>query len=339
MTKNLLMQALFRAKSTRRPAKGLILHSDRRSQYCSHDYQKLTQQFSMVPSMSRKGDCWDTHHRTSFWGTLKNELVQHRRYRTRAQATQEITEYIGYSKTGNGNRHVSVICHRLFLQSNTMKNDSLLNPLDSLFDNRPHKGNVSVARFDSTAYLVAQDVWISFRIPPFESALAAGDETSKRHLTIPPPTVPALKHPCLGPTRFRHSDMIEDGAGQPAKQGCRVVSVLVEGCPAHKLPVQILYQVNPIPAVITRQMLYQFLGKAPIFLPWDRRYRSHAPAWPSLANDAVTKKHKAIVHMCNTGLLHIQCELQLAFKEFPASFTHCFHVRLGSLDTTTKSSA
>lgn len=94
MTKNLVMQALFRAKATQRPAKGLILHSDRGSQYCSHDYQKLTRQFGMVPSMSRKGDCWDNAPMESFWGTLKNELIHHRHYQTRKQAIQEITEYI-----------------------------------------------------------------------------------------------------------------------------------------------------------------------------------------------------------------------------------------------------
>ena len=94
MTKNLVMQALFRGVSARRPAKGLILHSDRGSQYCAHDYQKLLGQFGMTTSMSRKGDCWDNAPMESFWGTLKNELVHHRRYRTRAQAIREITEYI-----------------------------------------------------------------------------------------------------------------------------------------------------------------------------------------------------------------------------------------------------
>lgn len=94
MTKNLVMQALFRATSTKRPTKGLILHSDRGSQYCANDYQKLLEQFGMTASMSRKGDCWDNAPMESFWGTLKNELVHHRRYRTRAQAIQEITEYI-----------------------------------------------------------------------------------------------------------------------------------------------------------------------------------------------------------------------------------------------------
>lgn len=94
MTKNLVMQALFRATSTKRPAKGLIHHSDRGSQYCAHEYRKLLEQFGMAASMSRRGDCWDNAPMESFWGTLKNELVHHRRFHTRAQAIQEITEYI-----------------------------------------------------------------------------------------------------------------------------------------------------------------------------------------------------------------------------------------------------
>ena len=57
MTKDLVMRALFRATSTKRPAKGLVLHSDRVSQYCAHNYQKLPKQFGMISSMSRKGGC------------------------------------------------------------------------------------------------------------------------------------------------------------------------------------------------------------------------------------------------------------------------------------------
>jgi putative transposase len=94
MTKALVMQALFRACATQRPGKGLIHHSDRGSQYCAHDYQKLLKQFGMIPSMSRKGNCWDNAPMESFWGTLKTELVHHRRFATRTQARQEITEYI-----------------------------------------------------------------------------------------------------------------------------------------------------------------------------------------------------------------------------------------------------
>jgi transposase InsO family protein len=48
----------------------------------------------MRVSMSRKGNCYDNAPVESFWGTLKTELVHHRRYRTRAEAADEIMEYI-----------------------------------------------------------------------------------------------------------------------------------------------------------------------------------------------------------------------------------------------------
>lgn len=94
ITKNLVSQSLFRAVAAKRPAEGLIHHSDRGSQYCSYEYQELLGQFEMKSSMSRKGNCYDNAPMESFWGTLKQELVHHRRYRTRQEAVQEITEYI-----------------------------------------------------------------------------------------------------------------------------------------------------------------------------------------------------------------------------------------------------
>ena len=94
MTKRLVIQALFRATASKHPNKGLIAHSDRGGQYCAHDYQNLLQQFGMIASMSRKGDCYDNAPMESFWGILKTELVHHRRFKTRQQAIQEITEYI-----------------------------------------------------------------------------------------------------------------------------------------------------------------------------------------------------------------------------------------------------
>jgi len=94
ITKNLVSQSLFRAVAAKRPAEGLIHHSDRGSQYCSYEYQELLCQFEMKSSMSRKGNCYDNAPMESFWGTLKQELVHHRRYRTRQEAVQEITEYI-----------------------------------------------------------------------------------------------------------------------------------------------------------------------------------------------------------------------------------------------------
>jgi putative transposase len=94
LTKNLVSQSLFRAVAAKGPVAGLIHHSDRGSQYCSQEYRKLLDQFHMRVSMSRKGDCYDNAPMESFWGTLKNELVHHRRYGTRREAIEEITEYI-----------------------------------------------------------------------------------------------------------------------------------------------------------------------------------------------------------------------------------------------------
>ncbi len=94
MTRHLVMQALFRATATHRPPPGLIHHTDRGSQYCALEYQALVRQFGMHASMSRRGNCFDNAPIESFWGTLKNELIYHRRFATRDQARREIAEYI-----------------------------------------------------------------------------------------------------------------------------------------------------------------------------------------------------------------------------------------------------
>jgi putative transposase len=94
MTKEFVSQSLFRAVVAKRPPRGLIHHSDRGSQYCSKEYRKLLTQFGMQTSMSRKGNCYDNAPVESFWGTLKNELIYHRRFKTRDEAIREITEYI-----------------------------------------------------------------------------------------------------------------------------------------------------------------------------------------------------------------------------------------------------
>ena len=94
LTRNLVSQSLFRAVAAKRPADGLIHHSDRGSQYCSHEYRNLMDRFGLKVSMSGKGKCYDNAPMESFWGTLKQELIHHRRYRTRLQAIRDITEYI-----------------------------------------------------------------------------------------------------------------------------------------------------------------------------------------------------------------------------------------------------
>jgi len=94
LTRNLVSQSLFKAVAAKCPAKGLIHHSDRGSQYCSYEYRNILERFGLLASMSRKGNCYDNAPMESFWGTLKQELVHHRRYRTRQEAIRDITEYI-----------------------------------------------------------------------------------------------------------------------------------------------------------------------------------------------------------------------------------------------------
>ncbi len=66
MTKNLIIQSLFRGISEKRPPNGLIHHSDRGSQYCAYEYRKVLDKFGMVASMSRRGNCYDNAPMESF---------------------------------------------------------------------------------------------------------------------------------------------------------------------------------------------------------------------------------------------------------------------------------
>jgi len=94
LTKNLVTQSLLRATAARRPAKGMIHHSDRGSQYCALEYQRILGQLELRASMSGKGNCYDNAPMESFWGTLKQELVHHKHYTTKQEAIRDITEYI-----------------------------------------------------------------------------------------------------------------------------------------------------------------------------------------------------------------------------------------------------
>ena len=94
MTADLVVDALQMARWRRRPGKGLLVHSDRGSQYASGRFQTMLKDHGYIGSMSRKGNCWDNAPAESFFHTLKTELIHHRRFETREQAKQEIFEYI-----------------------------------------------------------------------------------------------------------------------------------------------------------------------------------------------------------------------------------------------------
>lgn len=94
MTAQLVCDALTTAIWQRRPAAGLIHHSDRGSQYASRRFRTLLDDYQFVGSMSRKGNCWDNAVAESFFGSLKQERVQWRNYQTRHAAQQDVLHYI-----------------------------------------------------------------------------------------------------------------------------------------------------------------------------------------------------------------------------------------------------
>jgi putative transposase len=92
--RQLALDALARAMSSRRPSGGLIHHSDRGSVYASGDYRDALDDMGAVPSMSRKGDCWDNAVAESFFATVKGEMIDHEDFKTRAEAIAAIADYI-----------------------------------------------------------------------------------------------------------------------------------------------------------------------------------------------------------------------------------------------------
>lgn len=91
---DLVERALRMALYQRQPGRGLIHHSDRGSQYASHQIRNLLAANQIQVSMSGKGNCYDNAVMESFFGTLKNEWVHHQRYQSRYQARLDIFKYI-----------------------------------------------------------------------------------------------------------------------------------------------------------------------------------------------------------------------------------------------------
>jgi transposase InsO family protein len=92
--RELALAALRKALTMRRPAAGLIHHSDRGSQYCSIDYQAELRRHGILISMSGKGNCYDNAMVETFFKTLKSELVWRTVFYTRQEADQAIGRYI-----------------------------------------------------------------------------------------------------------------------------------------------------------------------------------------------------------------------------------------------------
>ena len=96
MQTNAVTDALRMAWFRRRPEPGLIFHSDRGSQYCSHEFQSELKRFEMKSSMSRKGNCWDNAPTESLWGRLKVGRLYGRRFATRRDAMDEVIDWLNF---------------------------------------------------------------------------------------------------------------------------------------------------------------------------------------------------------------------------------------------------
>ena len=94
MTATLVCDALTMALWRRHLPTGVIVHSDRGSQYCSASYQKLLKKYQLICSMSKKGDCYDNAAMESWNHSFKVEAVHGERFLTRADAKQQVFEYI-----------------------------------------------------------------------------------------------------------------------------------------------------------------------------------------------------------------------------------------------------
>lgn len=94
MKATLVNDALLMAIWKRKPARGLISHTDRGSQYASKSHRALLKIHGIKQSMSRRGNCWDNAVAESFFHTLKVELVHHEKFKTKEEAKQKIFHYI-----------------------------------------------------------------------------------------------------------------------------------------------------------------------------------------------------------------------------------------------------
>jgi transposase InsO family protein len=127
LTVELAEQALTMALVNRNPQAGLLHHSDRGSQYAATRYQRLLGEHGITPSMSRTGNCWDNACGESFFGTLKRELVYHRRYETREAARQISSRILRCSITGDAVTRPSAMTPR----PSSKRERQLLNPVST----------------------------------------------------------------------------------------------------------------------------------------------------------------------------------------------------------------
>jgi putative transposase len=139
MRSELVVDALEMAVARRRPAPGLIHHSDQGSQYVSLAFGQAARDAGIARSMGSKGDCYDNAVAESFFATLKKELVRRRSWPSRRELTSEVFEYIEafYNRT---RRHSTLG----YLSPADYENTTLINPGASLAASRLASPNIKM---------------------------------------------------------------------------------------------------------------------------------------------------------------------------------------------------
>jgi putative transposase len=94
MTSTLVKDALQMAIWRRKRPQGVIIHSDRGSQYCSYDYQQLLRENGFICSMSKRGDCYDNASMESWNHSFKVEAIHGEKFKTRTAAKNHVFDYI-----------------------------------------------------------------------------------------------------------------------------------------------------------------------------------------------------------------------------------------------------
>ncbi|HJY09199.1 MAG TPA: integrase core domain-containing protein, partial [Bryobacteraceae bacterium] len=103
-TANLTREALRMAIEHRRPSAGTVFHSDQGIEYAAHSFQLLLSTHGLIPSMSRRGNCYDNAHMESFFASLKLEIGDS--FSSTAEALQQVRDYIRFYN--NTRKHSSL---------------------------------------------------------------------------------------------------------------------------------------------------------------------------------------------------------------------------------------
>lgn len=94
MVTEIVLDALLMAVWRRKPKQSVIIHSDQGSQFGSDDFMRWCKDNSLIPSMSRRGNCYDNTVAESFFSNLKKERIKRKIYSTREEAKSDIFDYI-----------------------------------------------------------------------------------------------------------------------------------------------------------------------------------------------------------------------------------------------------